>query len=266
MNKEELAKEIQRLADIMEKLRGPEGCPWDRQQTIASLQEYLIEEAYEAVGAAVSGDMSLLKEELGDVLLQIVFQAQVAREEGSFDLVDVIRGISDKLVRRHPHVFSDRKADTAEEVSKLWQEIKDKEKDQDRSNSSLLDKLATEQPALMQAYEVQKLAAKVGFDWDDINDVIQKVKEELTEMEEALQRGNKEVAALEFGDLLFAMVNLARFLNINPEIALLNTIMKFKNRFEYMEKAIKSENKEMDGLSLEELDFYWEEAKKTEVE
>lgn len=265
MNKEELAKEIQRLADIMEKLRGPEGCPWDRQQTIASLQEYLIEEAYEAVGAAVSGDMSLLKEELGDVLLQIVFQAQVAREEGSFDLVDVIRGISDKLVRRHPHVFSDRKADTAEEVSKLWQEIKDKEKDQDRSNSSLMDKIHINQPALMQAYEVQKLAAKVGFDWDDINDVIQKVKEELSEMEEALQRGNKEQAALEFGDLLFAMVNLARFLETNPEVALLNSITKFKNRFQYMEKAIRSENKEMDKLSLEELDFYWEEAKKTEV-
>jgi len=267
MKKEELAKEIQRLVDIMEKLRGPEGCPWDRQQTIASLQEYLLEEAYEAVGAARNEDMSLLQEELGDVLLQIVFQSQIAREQGDFNLVDVVKGIADKLVRRHPHVFSDWKADTAEEVSKLWQEIKDREKkkEEDKSDSSLMDKIHINQPALMQAYEVQKLAAKVGFDWDDINDVIQKVKEELSEMEEALQRGNKEQAALEFGDLLFAMVNLARFLETNPEVALLNSITKFKNRFQYMEKAIRSENKEMDKLSLEELDFYWEEAKKTEV-
>lgn len=263
MNKEDLAKELQRLVDIMEKLRGPEGCPWDRQQNIVSLQEYLIEEAYETVEAAQKKDMLLLKEELGDVLLQIVFQAQIAREEGDFDLLDVVKGIADKLVRRHPHVFSDRKAGTAEEVSVLWQEIKESEKD--KNSTSLMDKLATNQPALMQAYEIQKLAADVGFDWDDINDVIQKVKEELEEMEEALQNGNKELAILEFGDLLFAMVNLARFLDTNPEIALLNSIIKFKNRFQYMEKAIKSEEREINKLSLEELDYYWEEAKKTEV-
>lgn len=134
MNKEDLAKEIQRLVEIMEKLRGPEGCPWDRKQTIPSLQEYLIEEAYEVVEAAQKEDRTLLKEELGDVLLQIVFQAQIAREEGTFDLLDVVKGLADKLVRRHPHVFSDRKADTPEAVSKLWQEIKAEEKERKRSH------------------------------------------------------------------------------------------------------------------------------------
>ncbi|HOA40072.1 MAG TPA: nucleoside triphosphate pyrophosphohydrolase [Halanaerobiales bacterium] len=263
MNKEELAKEIQRLAEIMEKLRGPEGCPWDRKQTIPSLQEYLIEEAYEVVEAAQKEDRTLLKEELGDVLLQIVFQAQIAREEGTFDLLDVVKGLADKLVRRHPHVFSDRKADTPEAVSKLWQEIKAEEKEEEKV--SLMDKVTTNQPALMQAYEVQKLAASIGFDWDDINDVMQKIKEEVQEMEEALQRGRQDQVVLEFGDLLFTMVNLARFLGTNPEIALINSIIKFKNRFKYMEKVIEKEEKEINKLSLEELDYYWEEAKKTEI-
>ncbi len=263
MNKEDLAKEIQRLVEIMEKLRGPEGCPWDRKQTIPSLQEYLIEEAYEVVEAAQKEDRTLLKEELGDVLLQIVFQAQIAREEGTFDLLDVVKGLADKLVRRHPHVFSDRKADTPEAVSKLWQEIKAEETEEEKV--SLMDKVTTNQPALMQAYEVQKLAAGIGFDWDDINDVMQKIKEEVQEMEEALQRGRQDQVVLEFGDLLFTMVNLARFLGTNPEIALINSIIKFKNRFKYMEKVIEKEEKEINKLSLEELDYYWEEAKKTEI-
>jgi len=262
MKRKDLAEEIQKLVSIMERLRGPEGCPWDREQTLDTLQEYLIEESYETVEAAQKKDLDLLKEELGDVLLQVVFQAQVARERDYFDLVDVIKGISDKLLRRHPHVFSDKKADTPVEVSILWKEIKEKEREGDIINPSIVDDLATNQPALMQAFEIQKIASSVGLDWDNIRNVFEKVKEEIVEIEEALYSGNKDLASLELGDLLFSAVNLARFLGTNPEIALLNSILKFKDRFKYVEESVRCEGKVMEELSLEELDYYWEEAKK----
>ncbi|MFP4016567.1 MAG: nucleoside triphosphate pyrophosphohydrolase [Halanaerobiales bacterium] len=264
MDKKNLEYELTRLVDIMEKLRGPDGCPWDKKQTLDSLKPYIVEETYEVVEALQKNDMELLKEELGDVLLQIVFQAQVAREDEIFDLVDVFRGISDKLIRRHPHVFSDRDAATPEDVSLLWKEIKKSEKElkgKDSREVSLLENLATCQPALNQAVEVQKKAAEVGFDWDNIQDVLNKVKEEIEEVEEAINNNNFGEASLEIGDLLFAVVNLSRFVDTNPEIALLGTILKFKNRFQYIERAVKSEGNILEDMTLEEMDHYWEEAK-----
>ncbi|MFP4662351.1 MAG: nucleoside triphosphate pyrophosphohydrolase [Halanaerobiales bacterium] len=264
MNKENLEYELIRLVNIMEKLRGTDGCPWDKKQTLDSLKPYIVEEAYEVVEALQKNDMDLLKEELGDVLLQIVFQAQVAREEEIFDLVDVFRGISDKLIRRHPHVFSDKEAVTPEDVSILWNKVKESEKKvkgKESEEISILDNLATGQPALNQAAEVQKKAAEVGFDWVNIRDVLDKVREEVDEVEEAINNDDLEDASLEIGDLLFSVVNLSRFLNTNPEIALLATILKFKNRFQYIESIAKNEGNLLEDMTLEEMDYYWEEAK-----
>ncbi len=260
MDKENLELELCRLVDIMEKLRGPNGCPWDKKQTIESLKPYIIEETYEVVEAIQKQDMTLLKEELGDVLLQIVFQAQVAREEGIFTLIDIFRGINDKLTRRHPHVFSNLKANTPEEVSVLWNEVKKSEKG-NFVEESILDNLSTSQPALSQAVEIQEKAAEVGFDWDNIQDVLKKVKEEIDEVEEALDNDNMEEASLEIGDLLFAVVNLSRFIDTNPEIALFSTILKFKDRFKYIEDSVKKNGDKLEEMSLETLDYYWEEAK-----
>lgn len=260
MNKKNLELELLRLVDIMEKLRGPDGCPWDKKQTLDSLKPYIIEETYEVVEALQNKDMTLLKEELGDVLLQIVFQAQVAREEGIFTLVDIFKGINDKLTRRHPHVFSNLKADTPEEVSILWNKVKKSEKD-NLLEDSILDNLSTSQPALSQAVEIQEKAAEVGFDWDNIHDVLKKVREEIDEVEEALDRDNMEEASLELGDLLFSVVNLARFIETNPEVALFTTILKFKERFKYIENFVKTNGKKLEEMNLETLDHYWEEAK-----
>ncbi len=261
MNKKDLELELWRLVDIMEKLRSPEGCPWDKEQTLDSLKPYIVEETYEVIEALQKKDMVLLKEELGDVLLQIVFQAQVAREEGNFTLIDIFKGINDKLIRRHPHVFSNLEAATPEEVSLLWNQVKKSEKG-NLIEESLLDNLSTSQPSLNQAVEVQEKAAEVGFDWDNIRDVLEKVREEIDEVEEAIASDNKEEAALEIGDLLFSVVNLARFIDTNPEIALFTTILKFKDRFKHIEKSVKMNGNKLEDMSLEELDNYWEEAKK----
>lgn len=263
MDKDKLSLELQRLVSIMEKLRSPEGCPWDREQTLDSLQNYIIEETYEAVEAFQKNDIDLLREELGDVLLQIVFQSQVAREGGLFNLIDVFKGLSDKLIRRHPHVFADKQADTPAEVSILWDEVKKMEKEKySTTETSILDKFPIRQPALIQAEEIQKIAAGVGFDWDDIKDVIEKVREEIDEVELALDTGDKKAASFELGDLLFSVVNLARFLNTNPELTLLKAILKFKDRFKYIEESVRGEGKDIEEMSIEELDYYWEEAKK----
>lgn len=261
MDIEELCTELQRLLVIMETLRGPTGCPWDRKQTLDSLKPYIIEESYEVVEALQERDYDLLKEELGDVLLQIVFQGEIAKEEGFFNLIDVLKTLNDKLTRRHPHVFAEKKANTAEEVSVIWQEIKKLEKENKSEKNSILDDLSTAQPALNQAEEIQKIAAGVGFDWENIYDVLKKVREEIDEVEEAINNENYKDAATETGDLFFAVVNLARFLDVNSEIVLLNTILKFKKRFMYIEESVKKQGKKMEQMSLEELDGFWENAK-----
>ncbi|MFW5981395.1 MAG: nucleoside triphosphate pyrophosphohydrolase [bacterium] len=265
---ERITVELNRLVKIMETLRGPEGCPWDKKQNYQSLQPYIIEEAYEVVEAIQSNDPGLIKEELGDLLLQVVFQSQIAKEEGDFDLADVINAINEKLIRRHPHVFAKEKVDSVEDVKLVWEKIKKKEKMDLKKNhkeiSSLLEGISRSQPALNQAYEIQEKAAKVGFDWSDIKDVIMKVKEELEELEEVIDSNNHPEQINELGDFLFATVNLARFLEVNPELALLKTILKFKNRFTFMENAILKEDKNMELMTLEELDTYWETAKNIE--
>nr|AGF93490.1 MazG family protein [uncultured organism] len=289
MDYQNLNKEMKRLVKIMEKLRGAEGCPWDRKQDYFSLKPYILEEAYEVVEALNKEDISSLKEELGDLLLQVVFQAQIGRERGDFDLGDIMRIISDKLIRRHPHVFGDDKLHSVEEVKTTWNEIKDNEKREKEKMKTILDKISRRQPALNQAYEIQEVAAKVGFDWDYPEEVVEKIEEELEEVKEAvanveLNNGyennykkeksnknkeydnniNKEELEKEIGDLLFAAVNLTRFYDINPEIALLNTINKFASRFKYMKEKITKTGDKMRELDLEELDYYWEESKKRE--
>ncbi|HMA60803.1 MAG TPA: nucleoside triphosphate pyrophosphohydrolase [Halanaerobiales bacterium] len=260
MESKNFESEFDKLLYVMDKLRGPEGCPWDRKQDFYSLKPYIIEEAYEVVEALEEKDMELLKEELGDLLLQVVFQAQIGKEAKIFDINDVISGITTKLIRRHPHVFGEEKIDTAQEVKKTWEEIKKKERT-NNNEGSILDDVSKIQPSLNQAYEIQQKAAEVGFDWDEIKDVLLKVEEEIAELKEIIDKENKDRIEDEIGDLFFAVVNLSRFKDINPEIALLRTINKFKKRFNYIEDTVKDENKNIRQMSLEELDGYWNEAK-----
>lgn len=258
-----LKKEMDRLLKIMETLRGPEGCPWDKKQDYFSLQPYILEEAYEVVETLVKKDIESLKLELGDLLLQVVFQAQIGRERGDFNLIDVVRAISDKLIRRHPHVFADVDVKDVEEVMKNWEDIKKRE-DDTKMVESILDSVNKGQPALMQSFDLQKKAAEVGFDWENVADVIDKLEEELDEIRQAIAQNKQEEIEREIGDLLFSVVNLARFYNLNPEIALMKTITKFKDRFSFIEKKLAEENNHFAEMTLDILDEYWEEAKSLE--
>lgn len=256
-----LWKDFSKFREIIAVLRGPNGCPWDKEQTHETLKKYLIEETYEVIDAIDSEDIDHLIEELGDVLLQVMLHAQIGEDEGYFSISDVIEGISAKMVRRHPHVFGEVQVDSAEEVVQNWEEIKKKEKNV--LSSSLLDGVSLSLPNLIRSYELQKKAAKVGFDWEDIGPALEKVKEELEEFENEL-KGTKEPSILakrEFGDLLFAFVNVARFLNIHPEEALFETNEKFIRRFGYVEEKVKESGKPFEEHTLSELDHYWDEAK-----
>lgn len=254
-------KEFERLLSIMEKLRGENGCPWDKKQTLESLLSYLLEEAYEVIDAVRKRDYISLREELGDLLLQVVFQAQIAKEEGLFDIKDVIRGINEKLIKRHPHVFGNEKFKDAEDVLLNWENMKKKEK----GKESILDGVPSHIPALLRAYELQERARRVGFDWDRVEDVIKKVEEEWEEFKESYAKGDKRKIEEEFGDMLFALVNLARFLSINPELALHNINEKFKQRFSYIERKARELGKPLSSFTLEEMEAFWEESKKGEV-
>ncbi|MBS2967274.1 nucleoside triphosphate pyrophosphohydrolase [Metabacillus sp. KIGAM252] len=247
---------------IIASLRGPGGCPWDQKQTFQSLKKYLIEECYELLDAIESEDIDHMIEEMGDVLLQVVLQAQIGEDEGLFSIDEVIRTISEKMVRRHPHVFGSIKADTAEEVLINWEEIKKAEGK--APAESLLDSVPGALPALSKAYQLQKKAAKAGFDWDKAEDAWLKVKEEILEFEEELKEnpGEDNKALLkEFGDVLFALVNIGRFLKIEPEEALSSTNQKFTSRFQYIEKKAKDNGEVLEELTLEKMDSYWDEAK-----
>lgn len=256
-----LRKQFSNLKDIIATLRGPDGCPWDKKQTHESLKKYLIEETYEVIDAINRGDDDLLVEELGDVLLQVMLHAQIGEDEGFFTIDDVIEGLSNKMVRRHPHVFGTEKAQNAEEVVTLWNDIKKQEKS---TEESLLDGVGFEIPNLIRAYELQKKAASVGFDWDDIRPAMAKVQEEFQELVDEMEKAsvNHELVIDEFGDILFALVNVARFLKIQPEEALFRANEKFKRRFQYIEERVKESGMIFSEFSLEELDQYWDEAKK----
>ncbi|MGM0419826.1 MAG: nucleoside triphosphate pyrophosphohydrolase [Bacillota bacterium] len=261
---EKLCISIKELTDIMSELRGEDGCPWDREQTADSLKAYILEEAYEVV-EAIDDDETSLKDELGDLLLQVVFQARIAEEENKFNLAEVVENLNDKLVRRHPHVFADSKAENAQEVRRIWQDVKKKEKQNDKNegtkSTSALAGYNKGQSALMQAYILQEKAAEVGFDWDDIEPVIAKIEEELAELKEAVAAANHASAAAELGDLIFAAVNLSRFIDVNPELAVLGTNMRFIQRFNHIEETLEDRGEDILKMDLEALDELWEEAK-----
>ncbi|MBS4201492.1 nucleoside triphosphate pyrophosphohydrolase [Bacillus sp. FJAT-49732] len=255
-------KEFSTLRDIIAELRGPDGCPWDKEQTHESLKKFLIEEAYELLDAIDRDDIENMIEELGDVLLQIMLHAQIGEDEGMFSIEDVIAGISEKMVRRHPHVFADVQAEDSEQVVANWAKIKEKEKSSTEHKKSLLEGTSKGLPALLRSYEYQKIAAKVGFDWGAPEEAWEKVKEEMQEFEDELTNGNKHEQLLELGDLLFAMVNVARLLGLHPEEALQTSNEKFLRRFSFIEAKVHESGKPFEEYSLEELDQFWNDAKK----
>ncbi|MBC8206334.1 MAG: nucleoside triphosphate pyrophosphohydrolase [Kiritimatiellales bacterium] len=254
---------IDRLLDVMRRLRAPDGCPWDREQTIESLRGCLIEETYEVVDAMDSGNRAALCEELGDLLLQVVFQAQIAAEEGVFTFDDVARGITDKLVRRHPHVFGDVQADTPDQVIKNWEKIKKTEKGGETPRS-LVDGIPKHLPALSKAYLVQKRVAKVGFEWDEISGVVDKLEEELAEVKEAMAQKDADAIREELGDLLFSTVNLSRYLGHESEELLNENITKFMRRFQGLENSLHAEGRELENCSIVELEAVWQAVKNEE--
>ncbi len=245
------------LVEIMEMLRAPDGCPWDREQSHESLKQYLIEETYEVLEAIDLKDMDKLAEELGDVLLQVVFHAQVAREHGEFDIGDVITEVCQKMINRHTHIFGDVELNSAEQVVDNWEAIKKEEKGL-KSHTQVLKDIPNILPALMRSYKVQKKAALAGFDWDKIEDAVAKLEEEFEELKEAYRTGNKDEIHEEMGDLLFAVVNVSRFLKEEPELALTDAIEKFIRRFAYVEK---NANRPLEEMTLQEMDSLWNQAK-----
>jgi len=250
------------LVDIMKRLRGQDGCPWDQKQDHKSLRPYLLEETYEVIEAINGGDMSELKMELGDLLLQIVFHAQMASERGDFDIEDISAAISEKLIRRHPHVFKDRKDITPEEVLNNWEKIKlQHDEPNGKRRKSVLEGVPKTLPALLRAYRVQEKAARFGFDWERVPQIMEKVDEELVELKEELANENQSGIEEELGDLMFSIVNVARYLKIDPEVALNNITNKFKRRFEYIESRLAEDGRTAADATLEEMDKFWEESK-----
>jgi len=257
---------LEQLRDIVAKLRGPGGCPWDREQTHASLRGALLEEAYEVVAAIDAGDDANLREELGDLLLQSVFHSQIASEEGRFNLDDAARDISEKLLRRHPHVFGAESAADSAEVLKRWEEIKKAEKaaakKPDRPHSAL-DGVSAGMPALIHAEKIQKKAAKVGFDWDAASQVIAKVREEIAEVENAIESECPGELEEEIGDLLFSIVNLSRKLHLDAEVALRKATEKFVWRFQELERIVRERGLTLERMTLVEMDEVWDEVKRS---
>ncbi len=260
----EKGRQVERLRTIMHRLRSPGGCPWDAEQTHASLVPNLIEEAYETVDAITREDWDHLREELGDVLLQVVFHSELEAEAGRWDMDDVARGICEKLVRRHPHVFAQSEAGTADEVLTQWDEIKRAEKGDEEK--PFLHGIGKGLPALLRAAKLQKKAAKVGFDWPEVGGVVDKIEEELEEVREELKvheagAAVSEELQAEVGDLLFVVVNLARKLKIDPEVALEGTNAKFMDRFGQIEEGLKGEGRTLEEATLDEMEVLWLRAK-----
>lgn len=252
------------LLEVMATLRGSAGCPWDREQTHASLRRYLIEECYEVIEAIDENDMNKLVEELGDLLLQVVFHARIAEEAGFFDLNDVIQGIVAKMIRRHPHVFGQTKVKDSKEVLVNWAAIKQQEKELCGQNDGVLAGIPQGLPALLRAYKIQGRAARVGFDWPSVNGAWEKVMEEAAELKTAATEGDARAVTEELGDLLFAVVNVARFLQVEPELALAATTAKFERRFHHIEQQAARQGLSLAELSLQDMDTLWEQAKKQE--
>jgi MazG family protein len=275
-----MSKTFEDLVALLDRLRSPDGCPWDREQTYATLAPMLLEEAYEAFDAleeARQGRPDDLREELGDLLFQITFFARVAKERGEFNIDDVIEQVHEKMVRRHPHVFGETKAGDSAEVLRNWEAIKAEEKRAARkdgiesTNVSILDGVSTRAPALMEAHQISTKVARVGFDWTQIKDIFEKLQEEVDELRAAIEthENSKDEAdhahiREEIGDLLFVITNIARRLNVEPEAALKLSNRKFRKRFAYIEKALREQGRKFEGTTLEELESLWQEAKNNE--
>ena len=244
-----------KLLTIMDELR--EQCPWDKKQTIESLRYLTIEELYELSDAILNKDMEEIKKELGDILLHIVFYARIASETNDFDIIDVINGVCDKLVHRHPHIYGDVKVKDEVEVKKNWEKLKLKE-----GKKSVLEGVPKSLPAIVKSFRIQEKVRGIGFDWDNKNQVWDKVLEEIEELKVEIEKGNQKRIESEFGDVLFALTNYSRFINVNPEDALERTNKRFIKRFQIMEKLIEKENLKLDDMNLEHMDVYWKQAKK----
>jgi MazG family protein len=261
-----MSDQFDRLVEIMDRLRDPGGCPWDREQTLESLSPYFLEEAYEVIDAIASGDPGKLCEELGDLLLQIVFVARIASETKAFDIGDVCDSISQKMVRRHPHVFGDREVSDSGEVMRNWEDIKREERGPE-SGSSVLEGVPQSLPGLLKAFRMTEKAAAVGFDWRRPADVMGKMREEMDELEAELDSGDSAAAdrvRAEMGDVLFVMANLARHLKVEPETALQETNSTFQRRFRAMEDLARARDRDFRSMSLVEQDALWEEVKRDE--
>ncbi len=254
---------FERLVHIMARLRAPDGCPWDREQSFGTIKRYLLEETYEVMDAIDGRNWPGLEEELGDLLLQPVFFAQMAEEAGHFSIDDSLDAINEKLVRRHPHIFGDAKADTADEVKKRWDEIKAEEKPAD-PRQGLLDRIPRSVPALVEAQAIAGKAAGAGFDWDNVEQVIEKLHEELDELKEA-RRDGSDIEG-ELGDMLFVIVNMARFLKIDSEQALRKTNTKFRRRFSHVENGLREQGKTPSSATVAEMEALWQDAKRIEAE
>ncbi len=257
--KEETLEAFSRLLDIQEELR--EKCPWDRKQTNESLRPHTIEEVFELCDAIMNGDSVEIQKEMGDVMEHLVFYAMIGKEQGKFDMCDVLNKEAEKLVFRHPHIYGDKKADDSEEVSKIWEQVKQKEKN---GNKTVLSGVPRSLPALIKAYRIQDKARNVGFDWDNREDVWEKVYEEIGELKIELEKGDRESSEKELGDVLFSIVNAARLYHINPDTALELTNRKFISRFGYVEGKAKEQGRDIKDLTLGEMDELWNEAKKLE--
>ncbi|MCT7375388.1 nucleoside triphosphate pyrophosphohydrolase [Chelativorans salis] len=266
------SRDISRLIEIMAALRDPEtGCPWDVKQDFSTIAPYTIEEAYEVLDAIQRGDMHDLREELGDLLLQVVFHARMAEEAGTFDFADVVEAITTKMIRRHPHVFGDEDAREAGMAKGMWEKIKAEEKAERRARrngaggderAGYLDDVTVALPALSRALKLQEKAARVGFDWGAPRPILDKIEEEIGELREAMDDGRREAVAEEFGDLLFALVNLGRHMGLDPEAALRGTNEKFRHRFHAVERGLEADGKALGAASLEEMESLWQRAKK----
>lgn len=252
---------FERLVEIMARLRSPGGCPWDREQTFDTIKPYLLEETYEVMDSIDARDWNGLADELGDLLLQVVFFSQMAKEAGHFDVSDAVEAINSKLIRRHPHVFGEGDAKTADEVVRKWDEIKATEKPRPKG---LLAGVPRSLPALMEARQIAGRAAGAGFDWNNVEEVLEKLREELDELDRARKGDSHEAVQDEIGDLLFVIVNIARFLKVDPEQALRGTNSKFRRRFAHVEEGLEAQGKSLKETTIEEMESLWQEAKRHE--
>jgi len=259
-DRKSFGRAFERLVGLMSRLRGEGGCPWDRAQTLASLRPYLIEEAYEVLEAVDGDSVEHHREELGDLLLQVVFHAEIRRQEDHFDAADVAHGIADKLVRRHPHVFASEHAADASAALERWEEMKSKEK----AGRSVIAGVPRELPALLRAQRIGEKAANVGFDWDDLQGPLQKLDEEMGELKSAIASEDRAAIEHELGDALFSLANVARHLKVTAEDALRGSIDRFRSRFEHVEQRVKEQGKTLSETPLDEMERYWQEAKRSE--